>query len=817
MSYHLLYDLRAVRPTLIRDSYSERKRRARALELDRVLEGHMGCINSIEFSDDGTLLLTGSDDTNICLFSTLTWQKLATLETAHTRNIFNAAMVPHSGNTEIVSCGLDGKVCLCRIRENGESANNVFQVAENKVVTRSNAITSRLVFLEGQPRTAYVARSTGSVSVVDLRLEREVDQFYPAFADMSRSCNCIASSPVHPYVLACGTDLPPVCFVDVRKATRENASFLRVSSPMAMQSSGVGGLSFNQQGDKVVCSYKSSDVFAYEWTAALDHSDRRYCDPLDLASYPAHDYASQYVLCPTKRYVGRSNRLTMFKEAAYFDEDRYVVTGGDCGHVFVWDAETGKLFRKVKADSDIVNGVLTHPALPVIVACGIDDSAKVISVSDDEAYGLPHHNVDHTFNAPRTRRRFAAESDTDEETTEDIASDDVGDFSAEVSPASTGESSDSESLSLRHVARNVALCQVQVLEDDIPTRSGLLPHLRMVARIMKSIASSGMMELDFSDDEVILGMDSEEEEEEEEEEEHEEEEGELEEGEGHGAGEGAEAADHDDAAGASPQAVPTGRRARREALEQALAAEEAEDAAEEGDEEEEEGDEEEGGEVGDEDEADEEDDGDDDEPAMPGLDIEEATTEAADSSGAGRDMEGAEDSEILGMLLFCVQKYATYLGQVRSMCASRGLIGANESKVKFDTVSRDATIQFWTVLDLFADIVYQALDQKFVLASDETTRSTWATAFTDVCLVKSAIACAEGSPDRALAYLSNCATQTSWSLPLLSGTVATLHATGGSAALLQARVTELKASLASGHGTSEQRARARKLLRHIEA
>lgn len=42
-------------------------------------------------------------------------------------------------------------------------------------------------------------------------------------------------------------------------------------------------------------------------------------------------------------------------------------------------AEDGSLQHRVRTDCDIVNGVLTHPRLARIVACGIDSTAKVLA------------------------------------------------------------------------------------------------------------------------------------------------------------------------------------------------------------------------------------------------------------------------------------------------------------------------------------------------------------------------------------------------------------------------------------------------------
>jgi nuclear receptor interaction protein len=48
-------------------------------------------------------------------------------------------------------------------------------------------------------------------------------------------------------------------------------------------------------------------------------------------------------------YSGHRNARTMIKEACFWG-DKYVMSGSDCGHVFVWDKESGKQVMMLEAD-----------------------------------------------------------------------------------------------------------------------------------------------------------------------------------------------------------------------------------------------------------------------------------------------------------------------------------------------------------------------------------------------------------------------------------------------------------------------------------
>lgn len=80
------------------------------------------------------------------------------------------------------------------------------------------------------------------------------------------------------------------------------------------------------------------------------------------------------------RLIGHDNRQTFLKEIAFFNDD-YVVTGSDCGNVFVWDVGTtdGVPLNVVSADDTVVNGIAPHPYLPVLATCGIDSTVKILS------------------------------------------------------------------------------------------------------------------------------------------------------------------------------------------------------------------------------------------------------------------------------------------------------------------------------------------------------------------------------------------------------------------------------------------------------
>ena len=57
--------------------------------------------------------------------------------------------------------------------------------------------------------------------------------------------------------------------------------------------------------------------------------------------------------------------------------DEFVVSGSDCGHVFIWSKRDGKLQKLVKGDRHVVNCLEPHPSLPATLATSGDHSNDI--------------------------------------------------------------------------------------------------------------------------------------------------------------------------------------------------------------------------------------------------------------------------------------------------------------------------------------------------------------------------------------------------------------------------------------------------------
>ncbi|KAI3685755.1 hypothetical protein L6452_35013 [Arctium lappa] len=84
----------------------------RRLSLERELEAHQGCVNTIAWNSKGSLLISGSDDTRVNLWSYHSRKLLHSIDSGHTANIFCTKFVPETSDELVVSAAADSEVRL---------------------------------------------------------------------------------------------------------------------------------------------------------------------------------------------------------------------------------------------------------------------------------------------------------------------------------------------------------------------------------------------------------------------------------------------------------------------------------------------------------------------------------------------------------------------------------------------------------------------------------------------------------------------------------------------------------------------------------
>lgn len=80
------------------------------LDLHARLDGHEGCVNTVEFNSAGDILVSGSDDGKIIFWNWSAKISNFLYDSGHAENIFDAKIMPFSDDRTILTSSADGEV-----------------------------------------------------------------------------------------------------------------------------------------------------------------------------------------------------------------------------------------------------------------------------------------------------------------------------------------------------------------------------------------------------------------------------------------------------------------------------------------------------------------------------------------------------------------------------------------------------------------------------------------------------------------------------------------------------------------------------------
>lgn len=358
------------------------------------LVGHDGCVNTLKWNPSGTRLVSGSDDCMLNLWDAR-GAMLQRLQTRHCFNIFDAQFKPHDEGV-IASCAADGGICLTPVNASGSSSHGSI------VWTARSIVALKLSFRPCEPEVLLCSLGDGSVRIFDLRIPRPLITSIPVVPDRGRALIVAEFSPSGD-LIATGAD-DTVRILDFRRCndgrTRAAQPIRAVRlKPLQRGTCGVSAVSWSKGGRLVLANYMGGDILMFD---TIEAQNRLLQKPIRSPETPPvpgvpqqtdHREDTTEVIveegeiptlsaesCVRQRFHGRSNQRTFAKEVRFLFEDRYVVSGGDCGNLFIWRTSDGTLLQRLRADGSICNCVAPHPTLPLVAASGIDDTVKFFEV-----------------------------------------------------------------------------------------------------------------------------------------------------------------------------------------------------------------------------------------------------------------------------------------------------------------------------------------------------------------------------------------------------------------------------------------------------
>jgi WD repeat-containing protein 42A len=88
-------------------------------------------------------------------------------------------------------------------------------------------------------------------------------------------------------------------------------------------------------------------------------------------------------------YEGHRNHKTVKGVNFFGPNSEYVVSGSDCGRIYIWRKKGGKLVALMRGDDSVVNCLEPHPHATVLATSGIDYTVKVWAPYSERLIDLP--------------------------------------------------------------------------------------------------------------------------------------------------------------------------------------------------------------------------------------------------------------------------------------------------------------------------------------------------------------------------------------------------------------------------------------------
>jgi hypothetical protein len=167
----------------------------------------------------------------------------------------------------------------------------------------------------------------------------------------------------------------------------------------------VTGVRFDYSGDRLLLSYNDDDIYLIDSDPCChlqeDWSKGTKCEPTgdskesdndeedgssdneqqneqkeEIVEKDAGESSDEHGF--KMRFTGHRNADTVKQVCFLGDRSEFVVSGSDCGHVFIWRSSDGGLVKVFKADRiGAINCLSPHPSLPVLCTSGLEHTAKI--------------------------------------------------------------------------------------------------------------------------------------------------------------------------------------------------------------------------------------------------------------------------------------------------------------------------------------------------------------------------------------------------------------------------------------------------------
>jgi hypothetical protein len=142
-------------------------------------------------------------------------------------------------------------------------------------------------------------------------------------------------------------------------------------------------LKYDHTGEMLIGSYNDDDVYSFlvDEHAVATRRTPPGMNRLRAQSMGQTDTESEAPPPSTgyyRKYSGHRNNNTVKQVVFMGGRSDFVISGSDCGHLFIWDTHTAEVVQMLKADEvGAINCLAPHPTLPLLATSGLENDAKV--------------------------------------------------------------------------------------------------------------------------------------------------------------------------------------------------------------------------------------------------------------------------------------------------------------------------------------------------------------------------------------------------------------------------------------------------------
>jgi len=252
------------------------KRVVKRMRVLHTMRSHRGCVNTAVWNEDGTKVISGSDDSHLNVWNPFTGKLLARWNPGHSRNIFCGRFLPFSNDTEVVSCAADTRVIQSFLCETGDEITP-------KIYHCHRDMVYKIAVTQSEPNVFLTCSEDGTIRTYDRRVDHTCGvrgckdnilvKSRRSGLLLSWAISSIAMHPTSPHYLISGGVGSSVQLWDRRKSFTSNSSdpvriYRSSDEPSTISNieAHITSVAFSQSGQELLASYSGAGVCLFDFS-----------------------------------------------------------------------------------------------------------------------------------------------------------------------------------------------------------------------------------------------------------------------------------------------------------------------------------------------------------------------------------------------------------------------------------------------------------------------------------------------------------------------------------------------------------------------